>query len=177
VARAVWLFPRDRLAAERAAHPDADISPQLGTPYGVRRETLLSPLGLPCNPPPWGTLAAIDLATGAKRWEVPLGTLEGRMPGPLAALVGPIGTPNLGGSLVTASGLVFIGATVDDSLRAFDVETGRELWRGRLPAGGQAAPMTYRLSATGKQYVVIAAGGSGLLGTTLGDAVVAFALP
>jgi quinoprotein glucose dehydrogenase len=177
LARAAWLIPRDQLAAERAAHPNSEITAQLGTPYGVRRETLLSPMGLPCNPPPWGKLVAIDLATGAKRWEVPLGTLEGKMPGPLAALIGQIGTPNLGGSVVTASGLVFISAAIDNVMRAFDVETGRELWRAPLPAGGQAAPMTYRLAEGGKQYVVIAAGGSGNLGTTLGDAVVAFALP
>jgi quinoprotein glucose dehydrogenase len=177
VARAVWLIPRDQLAAEQAAHPNSEIAAQVGTPYGLRRETLLSPIGLPCNPPPWGRLVAIDLASGEKRWEVPLGTLEGRMPGPLAALMGQVGTPNLGGSVVTASGLVFIGAALDNFIRAFDVETGRELWQAQLPAGGQAAPMTYRLSPGGKQYVVIAAGGSGNLGTTLGDAVVAFSLP
>jgi quinoprotein glucose dehydrogenase len=177
VARAVWLIPRDQLVAERAAHPNSEIAEQAGTPYGLRRETLLSPIGLPCNPPPWGRLVAIDLASGEKLWDVPLGTLEGRMPGPLAALIGEVGTPNLGGSVVTAGGLVFIGATIDNVIRAFDVETGRELWRAQLPAGGQAAPMTYRLSQSGKQYVVIAAGGSGNLGTTLGDAVVAFSLP
>jgi len=87
------------------------------------------------------------------------------------------GTPNLGGPITTASGLVFIGAAMDNYLRAFDVETGEELWKGRLPAGGQATPMTYRLRENGKQYVVIAAGGNGRMGTKLGDYVVAFALP
>ncbi|OLE72874.1 MAG: hypothetical protein AUI36_01110 [Cyanobacteria bacterium 13_1_40CM_2_61_4] len=140
----------------------------------MRREVLLSPFGLPCNPPPWGTLAAIDLATGTVRWEVPLGTTRDLLPVPIAIRSG---TPNMGGPIVTASGLVFIGAAMDNYLRAFDVETGKELWKGRLPAGGQATPMTYRLREDGKQYVVIAAGGHGRLGTTLGDYVVAFALP
>jgi quinoprotein glucose dehydrogenase len=87
------------------------------------------------------------------------------------------GTPNLGGPIITGSGLVFIGAAMDDYLRAFDSETGEELWKGRLPAGGQATPMTYRIRPDGKQYVVIAAGGHGSLETTLGDYIVAFALP
>jgi quinoprotein glucose dehydrogenase len=87
-----------------------------------------------------------------------------------------MGLPNLGGPLVTAGGLVFIGASMDGDLRAFDVETGAELWRQRLPAGGNANPMTYH-AANGKQYLVIAAGGHGKLGTRRGDWVVAFALP
>jgi len=87
------------------------------------------------------------------------------------------GTPNLGGPMITASGLVFIGAAMDNYLRAFAIETGEEPWQGRLPAGGQATPMTYRFRDNGKHYVVIAAGGHGRMGATLGDAVVAFALP
>lgn len=84
---------------------------------------------------------------------------------------------DMGGPIVTAGGLIFIAAATDDYLRAFDLDTGEELWKAALPAGGQATPMTYRLEATGKQYVVIAAGGHGGLGTTRGDHVVAFALP
>jgi quinoprotein glucose dehydrogenase len=87
------------------------------------------------------------------------------------------GTPNLGGAIVTAGGLVFIGAAMDDYLRAFDIDTGAELWKGRLPAGGQATPMTYRVRPDGKQFVVIAAGGHGKLGTKLGDSRIAFTLP
>jgi quinoprotein glucose dehydrogenase len=87
------------------------------------------------------------------------------------------GTPNLGGPIVTAGGLVFVAAALDDYLRAFDVDTGAELWKGRLPAGGQAMPMTYRIGPGGKQFVVIAAGGHGKLGTRLGDSLVAFTLP
>jgi quinoprotein glucose dehydrogenase len=105
---------------------------------------------------------------------VPLGSIRDLAPVPM-----PIGwgTPNLGGPVLTASGLAFIGAAMDDYLRAFDAETGEELWKGRLPAGGQATPMTYRLRPAGRQFVVIAAGGHGGLETTLGDHLVAFALP
>jgi quinoprotein glucose dehydrogenase len=138
------------------------------------RDVVLSPLGVPCNPPPWGQLHAIDLSTGTIRWQVTLGTTRDLAPVPI-----PIGwgTPNMGGPIITASGLVFIGAAMDDYLRAFDLESGAELWKGRLPAGGQATPMTYRLGEDRRQYVVIAAGGHGKMGTRLGDALVAFALP
>jgi quinoprotein glucose dehydrogenase len=170
----VGLVPRDRYEAEKAANPGVEFAPQSGTPYGMRRQAFLSPLGLPCNPPPWGTLAAIDVATGAIRWQVPLGTTRDLLPVPIAVRWG---TPNLGGPIATAGGLVFIGAAMDNYLRAFDVDTGAELWKGRLPAGAQATPMTYRLREGGKQYVVIAAGGHGRAGTALGDYVVAFALP
>jgi len=172
VAHVVTLIPRDELEAARQATPDVEVSPMLGTPFGMRREALLSPFGIPCNPPPWGTLAAIDSSTGQLRWEVTLGTTRDLAPVPISI---SWGTPNMGGPIVTAGGLVFIGAAMDDYLRGFDASTGAELWKGRLPAGGQATPMTYR--AGGKQYVVIAAGGHGRMTTKLGDAVVAFALP
>ena len=168
----VTLLPREGYAAEKEAHPDVEISPQEGTPFGMRRELMLSPFGVPCIEPPWGRLVAVDMAEGEIRWEVPLGTLRDLAPLPIPLR---IGTPGIGGPLVTAGGLVFIGAAMDDYLRAFDLDTGEELWKGRLPAGGQATPMTYR--AGGRQYVVIAAGGHGRMGTTLGDALVAFALP
>jgi quinoprotein glucose dehydrogenase len=174
VAFVVTLIPRAEYASVKAANPGVEIAPQIGTPFGMRREVLLSPFGIPCNPPPWGTLAAIDLTSGTVRWEVTLGTTRDFLPVPLAIRWG---TPNMGGPMVTAGGLVFIGAAMDNYLRAFDVETGEELWKGRLPAGGQATPMTYRLRKDGKQYVVIAAGGHGRMGTTLGDHIVAFALP
>jgi quinoprotein glucose dehydrogenase len=172
---AVHLIPREHYrAAEQAEKPGrfrAEISPQHGTPYGMSRAVLHSPHGLPCNPPPWGELVAVDLAKGTIRWRAPLGTTEGFVKG-----VAPVrGVPNLGGAIVTASGLVFIAAAMDDYLRAFDIETGAELWKTKLPAGGQATPMAYR--AGGKEFVAIAAGGHGKLGTKLGDALVAFALP
>ena len=133
--------------------------------------TMLSPLGLPCTPPPWGVIAGIDLASGRIVWRKTLGTTEDLSPGPVFEL----GTPNFGGPVITAGGLVFIGAAMDDYLRAFDVASGAELWRGRLPAGGQATPMTYEWN--GRQFVVIQAGGNARLGTRLGDYVVAFGLP
>jgi quinoprotein glucose dehydrogenase len=175
----VHLIPRDRYeAAERAAKAGefrAEVSPQHGTPYGMSREVLHSPAKLPCNPPPWGSLVSVDLADGTIRWSVPLGMTAGTWLANPAATVR--GIPNLGGPIITGGGLVFIAAAMDDSLRAFDLETGAELWKGRLPAGGQATPMTYRLRPDGKQFVVIAAGGHGKIGTKLGDSLVAFALP
>jgi hypothetical protein len=138
----------------------------------MTRRLLLSPLDLPCNPPPWGTLAAVDLNNGDILWQKPLGTVRDLSPIPL-----PIGygTPNLGGPMITGGGLIFIGAAMDNYVRAFDVDSGRELWKRRLPAGGQATPMTYRLSEDEPQMVVIAAGGHGRMGSKLGDYVVAFA--
>jgi quinoprotein glucose dehydrogenase len=165
------LIPREKLAEEatrgdQAGGVRAELAEQRGARYGMSRVPLLTPNRLPCNPPPWGTLAAVDLFSGDKRWDVPLGTW---LPGAAT------GTLNLGGPIVTAGGLVFTAAAMDNRLRAFDAETGKELWAFELPAGGQATPMTY--SVDGKQYLVIAAGGHGKLGTKLGDYVIGFTLP
>jgi len=174
----VHLIPRDQYQeSEKAAKEGrfrAEVSPQHGTPYGMSRQLLMSPSGAPCNPPPWGSLVAVDLAKGTIRWNVPLGTTADLFPNALRVISG---TPNLGGPIVTAAGLIFIASAMDNYLRAFDINTGAELWKGRLPAGGQATPMTYRLRGDGKQFVVIAAGGHGKIGTKLGDSLVAFALP
>ena len=156
--------------------PDFGFEVQGGTPYGVRRSPLLSPLGAPCTPPPWGTLAGVDLQAGELRWEEPLGTLEGLAPFPIDWL-GPRGVPNLGGPITTASGLTFIGAATDAYLRAFETATGEELWKAKLPTAAIATPLTYRARDGGRQFVVIAAGGHGLLGVAASDALVAFALP
>jgi quinoprotein glucose dehydrogenase len=150
------------------------LNPQEGAPYVAVRKPLLSPLMTPCTRPPWGKLVSIDLNRGEVLWERTLGNLHG-----LAPLLGgwlDWGTPNSGGSLQTRSGLIFIAATMDSYFRAFDATSGAELWRYQLPYGGQATPMTYRARSGGKQYLVIAAGGHGPLGTTPGDAIVAFTL-
>jgi quinoprotein glucose dehydrogenase len=156
-------------------YPHSEFAPQSGTPYGMRREPLLSPWGLPCTAPPWGTLVSVDLRRNRIVWQVPLGSTEGI--GPWFAPTRNFGTPNMGGPIATAGDLVFVGAAMDSYFRAFDLETGRELWKYRLPAGGQATPMTYRAGRDHRQYVVIAAGGHGTLGTTRGDYLIAFALP
>ena len=175
IAHVVALVPRDQLLPmyESGEYPDSQFARQRGTPYGMRREMLMSPFGAPCTQPPWGTLAAVDLRKGTIKWQVPLGTLEDVVPFFIPKKT--IGVPNIGGPIVTAGGLIFIGATTDNYLRAFNVSTGKELWRGRLPAGGQATPMTYQHN--GKQFVVIAAGGHGNAGTDQGDYVIAFTLP
>jgi quinoprotein glucose dehydrogenase len=158
---------------DRPGHSDegTEFAPMRGARYSVTRAVSLSPLGLPCTPPPWGVLAGVDLASGKIVWRRTLGTTKDLAHG----LALPLGTPSLGGPVVTAGGLVFIGAAMDDYLRAFDVASGEELWKGRLPAGGQATPLSYAWN--GRQYVVIAAGGHSRLGTHVGDYVVAFALP
>lgn len=164
-------FPGEQIRFDGRGVP---ISPQMGTPYEVSTERpFRSPLGIPCNAPPWGRLSLIDLNSRALIWQRPLGTTRD---------VAPLGIPvpgafAQGGSMITAGGLVFIAAAQDDYLRAFDIQTGRELWKGRLPAGGQATPMSFVSTRNGKQYVVIAAGGHQYLQTTRGDHVVAFGLP
>jgi quinoprotein glucose dehydrogenase len=172
----ITLVPRERLQREWADIPPRvrrQYAPQRGTPYAVRIELLMSPGGAFCNPPPWGTLAAVDLTSGDVRWEVPLGTTPELSAVPEAR---HWGSWNLGGALTTAGGLVFIAAARDTALRVFDVETGRLLWEADLPASAQATPMTYR-TASGKQFVVIAAGGHSIMDTKRDDHVVAFALP
>ena len=157
----VRLIPRDQLhnaAAEiRQMFPDVQFANQTGTPYAMARGAIVSPKGNPCIPQPWGKTVAVDLNKGEIKWESP-------------------GTLGFGGPITTAGGLVFVAAGIDQKFRALDIETGKELWSTALPAGGQATPMTYQL-VNGKQYVVIAAGGHGLLPVQLGDYVIAYALP
>jgi quinoprotein glucose dehydrogenase len=172
LAHLVTLFPTDKLKEFRTAFPDLEVSPQEGAAYGMKREVLFSPVGLPCNATPWGTLAAVDLKAGKILWESTLGTTESLAP---LGITLHTGTPSFGGPLVTRSGLVFIGGTFDKYLRAFNAATGEELWQGRLPAAGLATPMTYTFE--GRQYVVIAAGGRRDAGVDISDTIVAFALP
>ena len=156
-------------------YPHSEFARQTGTPYAMRREPLLSPFGLPCTAPPWGTLVSVDLRRNRIVWQVPLGSTQGV--GPWFAPTRDFGMPNMGGPIGTAGDLVFVGAAMDSYFRAFDIETGRELWKYHLPAGGQATPMTYRAGRNQRQFIVIAAGGHGGLKTPRGDYVIAFALP
>jgi quinoprotein glucose dehydrogenase len=171
------LVPRAELDSQMRSgnYPNSEFGKQTGTPYGMRREPLLSPWGLPCTAPPWGTLVSVDLRRNRIVWQVPLGSTEGV--GPWFAPTRDFGMPNMGGPIGTAGDLVFVGAAMDSYFRAFDIETGRELWKYRLPAGGQATPMTYRSGRNQRQFIVIAAGGHGGLKTPRGDYVIAFALP
>lgn len=170
----VALIPRAELDAQYDSgdYKGWEFAWQRGTPYGMRRTLLKSPLGAPCTAPPWGKLVAVDLAQGTIAWSKPLGTSRDRAPWPFWDIEG---APNMGGPLTTASGLTFIGATTDDFLRAFDTASGKEVWTMRLPAGAQATPMSYEVG--GRQFIVVCAGGHAKMGTTRGDYVIAFALP
>ncbi|MFM0757413.1 membrane-bound PQQ-dependent dehydrogenase, glucose/quinate/shikimate family, partial [Paraburkholderia strydomiana] len=151
---------------------ESGIQPQYGLPYGVELNAFLSPIGLPCKQPAWGYVSAVDLKTNAIVWKKRIGTVRDSSPLPLPF---KMGMPMLGGPMTTAGHVFFIGATADNYIRAFSTNTGNQLWQARLPAGGQATPMTYE--ANGKQFVVIAAGGHGSFGTKLGDYLIAYALP
>ncbi len=177
VGTVVQLLPREECGPETGPEPVAHgpflQEPSEGTPYCDRRWLgFVSPLGAPCTPPPWGTLAGIDLVTGEVQWQVPLGTSRDMAPFPFWYIKG---SPNIGGPVTTASGLTFIAATTDRYLRAFATETGDELWKGRLPTTAHGLPITYQLS-DGEQYVVVAAGGHAALGTPPGDHLIAFKL-
>ncbi|MBD8495164.1 glucose/quinate/shikimate family membrane-bound PQQ-dependent dehydrogenase [Pseudomonas syringae] len=151
--------------------------PLKGTPYAVNKNRFLSLAGIPCQAPPYGTLTAIDMKTQKIAWQVPVGTVEDT--GPLGIAMGlpiKIGLPTLGGTLSTQGGLIFIAGTQDFYLRAFNSANGEEVWKARLPVGSQGGPMTYVSPKTGKQYVVITAGGA-RQATQRGDYVVAYALP
>jgi quinoprotein glucose dehydrogenase len=165
------------LAKDGSAHAGLPVA-QIGTPFAVATGPFLSPLQMPCTEPPFGRIAVVDLKTRNKVWERPLGTSANSGPmGGASRLPIPMGVPNAGGSLTTRSGLIFIGASQDKNFRAFDVASGKILWSTQLPAGGHATPMTYSSPKTGKQYVVISAGGSNTLMTGAGDYIMVYALP
>lgn len=169
LAAVMQLIPRKELAGA-AAHPNemafgGEFGRQLGAPYALHRDWLASPARLPCNAPPWGALVAFDVETGKPRWQAAYGAFGDGA---------PTGSPGLGGPIATAAGLIFTASSFDPHLRAFDSDTGKELWSAELPASAQSTPMTYEWN--GKQYVVICAGGHGKLKTKTGDSVVAFTL-
>ena len=164
----VALIPRAEFIKQRESqdYKDFEFARQEGTPYGMRRTAFKSALGVPCVKPPWGMLTAVDMEHGTIKWQVPLGDA------PYVHL--NIGMPAIGGPIVTASGITFIAASLDGRMRAFDSDSGKRLWEVKLPAGGQATPMTYSIG--GRQYVVIAAGGY-KSDTPRGDYLVAYSLP
>ena len=173
IPRETWKEMKEKLTSgERVGKEFTDMQ---GTPYVMQREIWLSSKRSPCTAPPFGSLTAVSLKTGQTLWDVSLGTSEGLEHIGIPALPPGTGMANLGGAITTSGGLVFIGATLDAYFRAFDVETGRELWKFKLPAGGKATPMTY-LGKDGRQYVVISAGGDGKAWGKA-DSVMAFALP
>ena len=171
VALVMQLVPRDQvgeISPEEIEYPN-EFYPMDGTPYALKRFPLFSPFGAPCNKPPWGTLTAVDLVSGEVAWQVPLGNTRD-----LAPVALDMGVPAFGGGLATASGLYFIGASLDRAFRAFDSETGEVVWETRLPFDGVGVPMSYRLGSDRKQFIVINAGSNPL--GTMGDALVAYAL-
>ncbi|MDX1580517.1 MAG: pyrroloquinoline quinone-dependent dehydrogenase, partial [Alphaproteobacteria bacterium] len=177
LAQALTLVPRDDVRDSLDGfgfNPKTGqvITEHRGAPYAATYDWILSPLGAPCNPPPWGELLAVDLNSGETKWRVPLGSIENNLPIPIEW---NLGTPNIGGPIVTGGGLVFIGATMDRVFRAFSLETGEQLWRHKMEAGISTTPMTYE--ANGRQFVVIVTGRHLFFDMPPGDAVIAFALP
>ncbi|MGJ7037554.1 quinoprotein glucose dehydrogenase [Shinella sp. BE166] len=168
------LVPRDQIPPKGQDEKGSEqgLNRNDGAPYGVFMGPFLGPLGIPCQAPPWGYVAGADLATGKIAYKHKNGTVMDMTPLPLPFKVG---VPGIGGPIITKGGLAFLGAAVDDYLRAYDVTSGNQLWEARLPAGGQATPMTYTVGQ--KQYVLIVAGGHGSVGTKPGDYVIAYTLP
>lgn len=174
----IRLIPRDEVDPDTAKLPQAGAPMQFpgyigGTPYALEQGPLMSPLFSPCTAPPWNMLVAVDVAAGEIKWKVPFGVLDKLMPVPV-----PLnwGAPSAGGPIVTAGGLIFIGATSDSRVRAYDIDTGEELWQDKMPTSAMSTPMTYE--ANGRQYVVIAAGGhSWYYAHGIDDYLLAYALP
>ncbi|MBA1272418.1 glucose/quinate/shikimate family membrane-bound PQQ-dependent dehydrogenase [Stutzerimonas azotifigens] len=167
------LVPRQDDTTTYVSDKPPFLNENFGAPFAVELGPFVSPIGLPCTAPPWGYVAGADLRTGRTAWQRRNGTVRDLTPLPLPFRMG---VPSLGGPIVTAGGVAFLSGTLDYYLRAYDVTNGRELWKARLPAGGQATPMTYR-SQAGRQIVVVVAGGHGSLGTKAGDSIIAYALP
>jgi quinoprotein glucose dehydrogenase len=149
------------------------LNENFGAPFAIELAPFTSVLGIPCQAPPWGYVAGADLRSGKIAWKHRNGTVRDLAPVPLPIRMG---VPNLGGPVITAGGVAFLSGSMDDYVRGYDVTDGRQLWESRLPAGGQATPMTY-LGADGRQYLLVVAGGHGSTGTKPGDYVIAYALP
>ncbi|PYB96924.1 glucose/quinate/shikimate family membrane-bound PQQ-dependent dehydrogenase [Pseudomonas atacamensis] len=168
------MVPREQVeAGSKRESETSGVQPNTGAPYAVIMHPFMSPLGVPCQAPAWGYVAGIDLTTGKVVWKRKNGTSRDSSPIPIGFT---LGVPSMGGSMVTAGGVGFLSGTLDQYLRAYDVNTGKELWKSRLPAGGQATPMTYT-GKDGKQYVLLVVGGHGSLGTKMGDYIIAYKLP
>lgn len=168
------LVPRDQIPepTEGETASEQGLNRNEGAPYGVVMGPFLGPLQVPCSAPPWGYVAGADLRTGEIAWKHKNGTVRDMTPLPLPF---ELGVPGIGGPIITAGGVAFLAASVDNYLRGYDLTTGEEIWRTRLPAGGQSTPMTYEQD--GKQYLVMVAGGHGSVGTDPGDYILAYALP
>ncbi|MDH3510515.1 MAG: pyrroloquinoline quinone-dependent dehydrogenase [Gammaproteobacteria bacterium] len=174
----IRLIPREDVDPKTAKLPQAGAPMQFpgyigGTPYALEQGPLMSPFFAPCTAPPWNMLVAVDMAEGEIKWKVPFGALDKLMPVPV-----PLdwGVPSAGGPIITAGGLIFIGATADSRIRAYDIDTGEELWQDMMPTSAMSSPMTY--TKNGRQYVVIAAGGhSWYYPAGIDDYLLAYALP
>ncbi|MFC7206719.1 hypothetical protein ACFQOZ_07910 [Comamonas endophytica] len=167
------LMPKARIAPGQQSNVgEQGLNEIEGAGYGVRMHPFLSPIGVPCQVPPWGTVAAADLRSGKIAYQRRNGTIRDLSPLPLPIR---IGVPGIGGPLITAGGVAFLGAAVDNNFRAYDLASGKVLWDVRIPAGGQATPMSY-LNSRGEQMVVLVAGGHGSVGTKAGDYVIAYQL-
>ena len=179
IPQVVTLIPHDQVDESKlvAGHGVGSTYPMHGTPFVIDHAAFNSPLGIPCNAPPWGVFAAVDLKTRQLVWQSPAGTVEDSVvQGVRARLPVPLGMPTLGGGVSTASGLVFYAGTQDYYLRAIDIASGQELWKGRMPVGGQSTPMSYVSPQSGRQFVVVTAGGA-RQSPDRGDYVIAYALP
>lgn len=153
---------------------EAPFNENFGAPYAAKMGAFMSPIGLPCQAPPWGYVAGADLTTGKIFYRHVNGTVRDLSPIPLPL---KMGVPGIGGPMITRGGVAFLSGTLDYFARAYDVTSGKQLWESRLPAGGQATPMTYWSEASGRQFVVVVAGGHGSTGTEAGDSIIAYALP
>ena len=170
----VTLVPRDQAEFKEGQAIEATsemIFPVEGSPYVPKVQGLLSIFGAPCSKPPWAALTAVNMKTKEIEWEVALGSVDKMSPFPMPW---DLGMPGAGGPLVTAGGLIFIGYSLDDTLKAFNLTTGELLWEGDLPAAGTSVPVSYEVD--GEQYIVIPAGGHSMYNSTMGDSVMAFKL-